>query len=158
MSKVEQSQAVDIAGWKKAATHYPLLPSNSRVGIRIPDLNAMIEAGQIPQHLLSAALGVAQAGADVDGSEVPTVESMTKNAAEEREFTDLMVKKAVVEPAITDADLPEIPTEDKQFIVAVATRQRDLDVEGEHIAGLTASEKFRRFRGLGEFDETLEGA
>lgn len=148
--------AVDVSGWKKAAVHYPLLPSGARVGIRIPDLQAMIESGAVPQHLLSAALGMATAGADDD--KVPSVEEMTKSAAEEREFADLMVLKTVVEPDLKEADLPELPTEDKQFIVAIASRQRDLDAEGEHIAGLTSSEKFRRFRGLGEFDAALEGA
>lgn len=155
----QQTQAVDKAGWIAKGVHYPLLPSGARVGIRIPDLAAMIESGQVPQHLLSAALGMAQQSPDGD-AKVPSVEEMTKSASEEREFTDLLVKAAVVEPELTDDDLKPggVPVEDKQFIVAIATRQRDLDVEGEHIAGLTSSEKFRKFRGLGEFDPALEGA
>lgn len=146
--------AVDVAGWKKAAKHYPLLPSGARVGLRIPDLNAMIESEQIPQHLLSAVTAMASEQAK---DKAPTVEDVTKNAREEREFMDLMVLQSVVEPKLTVADLPDLPTEDKQTIVAIATRQRDLDAEGEHIAGLTKSEKFRRFRRLGEFDENVEG-
>ena len=145
----QDTKAVSLSGWKKAATHNVLCPSGSRVGIRIPDFPAMIEAGDIPQHLLDAALGVA---GDADAK--PSVELIKQ----QREFTDNLVLLTVVEPKITPADVGDIPYEDKEFIVSVATRQRDLDAEGEHIAGLTKSEKFRRFRGLGEFDPTLEGA
>lgn len=139
--------AATVAAWKKAATHYPLCPSGTRVGIRIPDLAALIEAGEIPQHLLDVALGVVQ------GSEKPSIE-MVKS---QREFTDRLVAITVVEPKLTEEDLPLIPFEDKDFIVSVATRQRDLDAEGEHLAGLTKSEKFRRFRRLGEFEQDVEG-
>jgi hypothetical protein len=157
-TKTEETTAVDVAAWKKAAVHHPLLPSGVRVGLRVPDLAKMIETGQVPQHLLNAALGIAKAGLQ-DEQKVPSVEEMTQSAADDREFTDLITLACVTEPKLTEADLGEdgVPVEDKQFIVAIATRQRDLDAEGEHIAGLTKSEKFRRFRGLGEFDASLEG-
>ena len=149
MTTTEQSKAVTAAAWKKAAQHYPLCPSGARVGIKIPNLPRLIEAGDVPQHLLDTAIGVA-GGDDV----TPSIDLIKK----QREFTDMLVLMTVVEPKLTEADLPELPMEDMEFIVSVATRQRDLDAEGEHIAGLTSSEKFRRFRGLGEFDPTLEGA
>jgi len=142
------SDKLTVAGWKKAAVHEVCCPSAVRVKIKIPDLPALIEAGAIPQHLLDAAVGLAS-GADT----TPTVDLIKK----QREFTDKIVQITVVEPKLTDEDLKGIPYEDKEFIVSVATRQRDIDVEGEHIAGLTASAKFRKFRGLGEFDEDVEG-
>ena len=139
-----------LSGWKKAALHYPLCPSGVRVGIRIPDLPALIEAGDIPQHLLEAALGVASSGEPTK----PSIELIKQ----QREFTDTLVQLTVVQPVLKEDDLADLPYEDKEFIVAIATRQRDIDAEGEHIAGLSKSERFRRFRGLGEFDPTLEGA
>jgi hypothetical protein len=144
-------KATSKSGWKKAALHYPLLPSGERVGIRIPDLPAMIEAGTIPQHLLDAALGAAKQQANPDEVHVPTKEEIVQ----QKEFADLLVLTTVVEPKIDVSDLPDIPTEDKEMLVALATRARDLDAEGEHIAGLTKSEKFRRFRELGEFSPSL---
>jgi len=134
--------------WKQAAVHYPLMPSGVRVGIRIPDLPALIENGTIPQNLLDVALEVA--GGNV---ETPTKELIIQ----QREFTDLLVQTMVVNPKLTDADMPDVPFEDKELLVAIGTRKRDIDAEGEHIAGLSSSEKFRRFRGLGEFDPTLAG-
>lgn len=139
---------VTAAGWKKAANHEVLCPSGTRIVVKIPDLPALIEAGSIPQHLLDAALGVAN-----DPDTKPTVELIKQ----QREFTDVLTALTVVEPKLTDADIPDLPFEDKEFIVSLATRQRDLDAEGEHIAGLTRSEKFRRFRGLREFDQDVEG-
>lgn len=148
--QVQQDSTVSLSGWKKAAKHTVLCPSGARVGIRIPDLPAMIEAGEIPQHLLDAALGVAGSGEDAK----PSVELIKQ----QREFTDRLVLLTVTEPKLSEADVADVPYEDKEFLVSIATRQRDLDAEGEHIAGLTKSEKFRRFRGLGEFDPNVEGA
>lgn len=146
----DTQKAATATAWKKAAVHYPLLPSGVRVGIRIPNLPALIEAGEVPQHLLDAALGQA---ATADVPKAPTKEEIVH----QREFTDFLVKYTVVDPKLTDADVKEVPTEDKEFLVALATRTRDLDAEGEHIAGLTKSENFRRFRELGEFSPTLAG-
>lgn len=147
MSKTSQKTAT-LDQWVEAATHYPLCPSGVRVGIRIPDLPALIEAGDIPQHLLDVALGIA-AGDDSK----PSVDLIKS----QREFTDKLVQLTVVEPALDDEAVKKVPFEDKDFLVQVATRQRDLDVEGEHLAGLTKSDKFRRFRRLGEFSEDVEG-
>lgn len=136
--------------WKKAAVHEGvLMPSGVRVDIKIPDLPALIEAGTIPQHLLEAALGAAAPGS-VD---TPAADLIAK----EREFTDVLTAITVVNPSITPDDAAELPYEDKKMIVAMAMRQQDWDAEGEILGGLMTSEKFRRFRGLGEFDSTLAG-
>jgi hypothetical protein len=145
----DERRVTTAAAWKKAAQHDVLCPSGVIVGIRIPDLPALVETGDIPQHLLDAALGAASAGE----SQTPSKDMIVQ----QREFTDLVVGLTVVEPKLTEADIVSIPYEDKDFIVAIATRQRDLDAEGKHIAGLDKSERFRRFRRLGEFDETVEG-
>jgi hypothetical protein len=144
-----EATTTTVAGWKKSAKHPVLCPSGVRVEIRIPDLPLMIESGEIPQHLLEAALGVAGSN-----GATPSIELIKQ----QREFTDNLVMKTVVAPRLTEADMAEIPYEDKDFLVSVATRQRDIDAEGEHIAGLTKSEKFRRFRRLGEFSEDVADA
>lgn len=143
------TRAASLDEWVEAATHYPLLPSGKRVGIKIPDLPALIESGQIPQHLLDVAIKMVAGGAE----QTPSKEVI----AAQREFTDVLVQMTVVEPSLSDETVKRVPFEDKDFIVAIATRARDLDAEGEHLAGLTTSEKFRRFRRLGEFDKDVEG-
>lgn len=137
------------AAWKKAAKHTITCPSGTVVAIKLPNIPLMIESGKLPQHLLDAALGASE----LTEEQKPTAELIKQ----EREFTDFIVKVTVVEPELTDADLNEIPFEDKDFIVSVATRQRDLDAVGNHIGGLSSSATFRRFRGLGEFGSDVEG-
>lgn len=148
-SNGSEPKATSKAAWAKAATHTVRCPSGVYVEIRIPDLPALIEAGTIPQHLLDAAIGAA-APSQID---TPTVELIAK----EREFTDVLTSLTVVNPSITEEDARGLPYEDKEMLVGIAMRKRDWDAEGEILGGLMNSEKFRRFRGLGEFDPTLEG-
>jgi hypothetical protein len=136
------------AAWIKARYHEPLLPSGFRPTIIIPDLAKLIETGAIPQDLLDVALGA------VSGeNNVPSIELVKT----QREYTDKIVELMVIEPELTPEEIAQIPFQDKDMLVALANRQRDLDAEGEHISGLNKSEKFRKFRRLGEFDEDVAG-
>ncbi len=145
-----EDSVTSLSGWKKAREHDIRLPSGVRVLVVIPDLAALIESGHIPQNLLDAAL--AATGARGKG-DAPTREFILQ----ERDFTNRVVQATVVKPKLTDADLDDVPVEDKALIVEVATRQRDVDAEGNHIGGLHKSEDFRRFRGLDDLDASLEG-
>lgn len=147
----QNDKPISKSAWKKNAAHSVMCPSGSRITIRIPDIALLVQSGQLPQNLIDVALGRAR----TDAEEIPTAELVKQ----EIDFTNFVVKASVVEPVVTDEDLgPDgIPFEDKDFIVQLATRRRDLDVEGEHIAGLNSSEKFRQFRKLGEFSEDVEG-
>lgn len=148
-----EGQQVDgVDAWAKIGEHEVLCPSGAKVFIRIPDLAAIIESGELPQHLLDAALGVA-AKVSRGKEQAPTKELIAK----EREFTDFLVSITVVKPDLTPDQARRVPYEDKEMIVALATRQRDMDAGYNHIAGLDRSEKFRRFRRLGEFDPAVAG-
>lgn len=140
---------VSLAGWKKAKTHNVLLPSNVRVEIQIPDLAAIIESGDLPQHLLDVALGVANEGTDI----APTPELIKQ----QREFTEHLVLKTVVNPKLTADDVKDLPYEDLEMLVQIATRQRDFDAEYKQIAGLSSSKSWRKFRGFDDSDSDLEG-
>lgn len=135
--------------WAEAAVHTPVLPSGRRVKMKVLDLPTLIEAGEIPQHLMEAAAGVANA----DENFKPDVAFF----AREREFTDRVCILSVVSPQLNEANVKRIPAEDRAMLAAWATRARDVDAIGDHIGGLSTSEKFRRFRELGEFKPTLEG-
>jgi hypothetical protein len=143
----------NLDAWSNSGYHEVVCPSTVVVGIRIPDLAAIIEGGELPQHLVDAALKAAGATSAVSDAPEITVEDIKR----EREFTNFLVAKTVEEPALTPEDVSRIPVEDKEMIAAIALRLRDLDAEGSHISGLDKSEKFRKFRGLGEFEPTVEG-
>jgi hypothetical protein len=146
------TNVTSVEEWGAAGVHNILCPSGTRVDIRIPDLAALIEGGDLPQHLLDAALGVATKLSRGEQPK-PSVDMVAK----EREFNDFLVAVTVVKPSLTIEQAAKVPYEDKELIVAIATRQRDMDAEYEQIGGLTKSEKYRRFRKLGEFDPALEG-
>lgn len=145
----EERKPTTLAGWKRQAVHTVTLPSGAVADIRIPDITGLIESGAIPNDLLDAALGQVnrQPG-----------EKMTKaEVQQEHEFRRLIVALTVVSPKLEASEVDSIPSEDKDLLIAIATRRTDMDAEGSHIAGLDKSEKFRRFRRIGEFDPLLEG-
>ena len=146
-------QAVSAAQWKKAAVHPILLNSGVTVEIKIPDLPQLIEEDVIPQNLLDAALEVAGAVSRSGSPDAPTKDLIVK----EGQFKNTLTRLTVVNPKLTEDDVRDIPSEDKEIIVALATRQRDVDAEGNHIAGLDKSAKFRKFRSIGEFDPLVAG-
>jgi hypothetical protein len=144
---IEEKKAVSLSAWKKNATHYPTLPSGSVVGIKIPDLPALLAGGDIPQTLLEVALG-----ATTGQNPTPSRELL----GQQKEFTDRLVQVTVVDPPLKDADIDSIPYEDKLFLVEFATRQRDLDALGEHLAGLPTAKKWETFRSGDDGDTALE--
>lgn len=127
------------AAWKKAKTHSVMCPSGTEITVQIPNLAILAKTGQIPNSLISAAVKV------MEGEQELTPELL----ADQWEFYTRLILATVVEPSdLTESDVADLPYEDVEMIVEIASRQRDLDAEGKHIGGLDASEKFRKFRGL----------
>lgn len=143
-----KNRATSLAGWKKNKTHYPMLPSGTRVGIQVPDLPSLLAGGDIPQPLIEKALA--------DG---PDATPDPETIKQQNDFQSHLVKVTVVEPKLTDEDIKELPYEDISFIVEIATRQRDVDALGEHIGGLPAtSDQWAAFREGDGSDEAVEGS
>lgn len=123
------------AAWTKRAVHTPILPSGSQVTIVIPNLPALLKAGEIPNELLNVALK------NLGGEEL--TEEDAKAAAE---FNEYIVAVMVKEPEIEQADVSALPYEDVQMLVEFATRQRDTDALGYHLAGLETTDEWKKFR------------
>jgi hypothetical protein len=126
--------------WKARRKHQVTLPSGAQVGIVIPNQAALLKGGQIPNDLLAIVLKQQK------GDEDLTVEDI-KQAAE---FDRFLVTQTVVEPEITEDDLNDLPAEDLTMLVEFATRRRDTDVLGHHLAGLETTDEFKKFRDLEE--------
>jgi hypothetical protein len=140
MSTTDTTKPVTAAQWKKAKTHTITLPSASVVEIEIPDLPALVKAGQIPNELVDMAIKVAQ------GKKEVTREDIVQQA----DFYNKLCAISVKSPVVSEEDFANggIPFEDKEMIVELATRQRDIDAVGHHIAGLESVKEWRNFRGL----------
>lgn len=131
-----------------AGIHYPLLPSGVRVKLRLPDLPELIASDQLPNNLVDIAVKVAQ------GDKSVTIEAIKSQPA----FYKFVVQHSVLAPEVTDDLYAKLPVEDKEMIVALATRQTDLDAEYKHLGGLESSERWRKFRGLEDIYEDVEGS
>lgn len=135
-----------LEGWIKAKRHYVSLLSGYTVGIEIPNLPLLVKTGQIPNDLVTEALEAIKSG------------TMTPELVNQQfDFYSKLVVATVKEPDITEADVAELPFEDVELIVEIATRQRDVDALGHQIAGLHTSRDWRRFRGLDYSDEAMAG-
>lgn len=137
------------SGWKNNRRHTVTLPSYTVVDLEIPNLPQLIKTGQIPNNLVDAALGAAQA----QQGQAPTREQIGQQA----EFNDHLVSIAVKDPEITADDVADLPYEDVEMIVEIAMRQRDVDALYRQLGGLHKSEEWRTFRGVGLGAETMAG-
>lgn len=126
------------AAWKKAGAHAVVLNSGAVVKVRIPNLPQLVETGELPNDLIDVAIDLAS------GKEEVTTEHIKDQAR----FYRALISRTVVEPKITEDDVPDLPFEDVELLAELATRRRDIDAVGNHLGGLDASPKFRKFRGL----------
>jgi len=130
--------------WKKNAVHEVTLPSSTKVTIKLPNLAEMVRTGAFPNKLLPIA--VKQIAADeVD-------EDKVKDLAEYHRF---LVSHMVIKPAVEEDDVPDLPSEDVDMLVAIANRERDMDAVGHHLSGLETDEEFRKFRNLDRSSSNL---
>lgn len=132
--------------WKSAKRHPITLPSSFEVEIEVPNLPQLVKTGQLPNDLVAEALNTA-----TTGNLTPEIISS------QAEFYNKLVALTVKEPEVTEEDVPELPFEDVEMIVEIATRQRDLDALYHHIGGLEKSAEWRKFRGLDYGDEDVAG-
>lgn len=132
--------------WSAAKTHTVTLPSGFEIDMQIPNLPLLIKTGQIPNHLIDAALGAMQA------------EEITREMVEQQaDFYDKLVAISVVDPIIAEEEVKDLPFEDVDLIVDLATRQRDVDAMGRHLGGLHKSEEWKSFRRGDSLDPALDG-
>ena len=137
MSKTTKTQ------WFKAKRHEGVtLPSGTVVTVQIPNLPLMLKTGQLPNQLVEAA--VSQQNLAAKGN----LEVTREMIEEQWDYYSFLVSKTVAEPELTQEEVAEIPAEDVEMLVEIATRQRDMDAVYRHLAGLEQQETFRQFRGL----------
>ncbi|MBA3240084.1 MAG: hypothetical protein H0T60_02565 [Acidobacteria bacterium] len=143
---MSEQKAVTKAGWTKKKRHTVTLSSGAVVDIEIPNLPTLIKSGQIPNSLIDVAIKVATGTAKI-----------TRELVEEQaDFYNKLVSLTVVDPAITDDDVKDLPYEDVELLISLATRQRDLDALGHHIAGLDKNDDWRTFRNFDSVEPSLE--
>jgi hypothetical protein len=125
------------------------------VKIRLPDLTRLLKNDLLPERLRAVALK--QAFADVEPE--PQSENGSTNDAERYEtakematLLDWLVADMVLEPELTQDDVETIPGEDRDMLVAIAQRERDIDALGVTLGvePLSRWDTFRRFHECAE--------
>lgn len=141
----EPSRPRDASDWKGRKTHKDItLPSGTVVDIVLPNIQVLIKSGAIPNTLIDAALKQQNAG------------KVTREIISETwDFTCWIIPRTVVSPEITEEDVPDLPAEDIELLVGFASRTKDMDAVGHHLAGLETQRSFRDFRGITSLDEVL---
>jgi hypothetical protein len=131
-----------LAAWKKAAVHQITTSTGVEVEIKLPNLPELVAAGEFPNHLVDVAISVASGDRKVTADDIKA----------QAEFYRELLARTLVTPEVTPDQVKEIPFEDVELIASIATRQRDVDALGHHIAGLDKSEDWRKFRGIDYLD------
>lgn len=127
-----------LEAWKTGHKRHKItLPSGMEVSIEIPNLPLLIKTGQLPNHLIEAAV-------EMQGKRKITA----KDLEDQYEFIKQIVVLTVKEPDVVEADVDDLPFEDLEMIVQFAMRERDTDAVYHHIGGLEQVESFRDVRGL----------
>lgn len=138
--------------WKEKGVHTVTLPTGFVAKIRIPNLAKMAQAGELDNELLQYAVPSLPENPD----EEPTPEQKKENLTKLADFHQWLVSKTLVEPALTPEEVKDtVPTPDLEVLVELASRRRDMDVEGHHIGGLEVSAKWRKFRNIDDGDEDI---
>lgn len=133
------------AALKKQAVHEGItLPSGAVVTIKLPNINKMIRAGELPNELVEAAI-------QSQGEEKITREMVER----EWDFIEYIVPLTLVKPKVTAEDVAEIDPNDAAMIAAFAARRIDTDAVGHQLGGLETQASFRKARGLVSLDEAL---
>lgn len=141
----EQATPATKEAWRNARDHLVTLPSKTQVTIRIPNLPNIIKAGNIPNALMAVATQVAATG---------SVKKLDAEVIKEiPDFYRYLVSTTVVKPELAPEDVDDLPYEDIELIVALATRETEFDAVGHQLAGLEKIDSFRRFRNLPDLDE-----
>lgn len=139
------------AAWAKRAVHLIQLPSGVWVKIKIPDLTILLVGDAIPESLRGAALS--QVFEDIAKHVAPPAEGDAEPDEEGRmaalknlsELQRWLVLQMVQEPALTDADLADIPADDLGMLTLIAIRERDKDARGVTI-GVDPLSRWDAFR------------
>lgn len=147
MTAEKATKAASLSAWRANRLHQITLPSSTVVEIEIPDLPTLVKTGTIPNELVDIAIGVAQ-GKKITRDDI----------VQQADFYNKLCSLTVKSPAVTEEDFASgaLPFEDKEMIVELATRQRDLDAIGHHIGGLEKVAEFQKFRGLSDQYTGLE--
>jgi hypothetical protein len=139
------------SSWLKSGLHTITLHSGAVVKIRYPNLALMIRLGLVPTQLRTVAMKVAKGEINMVGGGIG--EDMPDDKSDEAfeelgklvELLDMLVMQMVAEPELTQEDVDQMPAEDRDMLLAIANRERDVDAVGRRL-GVEPLDRWDTFR------------
>lgn len=135
--------------------HTATLPSGQQVRFIIPDSNALITSGRLPEELTEIALyaasypdGAEGYVADLSVRASMGAENATEKLKQAYEHAVLLghwlVAHMLIAPEITPEDVPELPPLDVRMLLELGERKRNTDAEGVRLP-IAMLEEYHRF-------------
>lgn len=152
-SRPSARKAVTKSAWLKSGVHTITTYTGHTIRIKYPNLALMMRVGLVPTHLRAIAVKFARGEVNLASPALPTGEDQPEPAADEAydelvlmvELLDLIVMEMVVEPKLTQEDVDEMPGEDRDLLLAIANRERDVDAVGRRL-GVELLSRWDTFR------------
>lgn len=141
-----------VGEWQRRRFAKATLPTGQEVTLRAVTLDELAALDALPDDLVAVAWYEKLPGGI--SAQIPAPELQTpEGAARARKLSqdtlalrDKLVLAAVVEPAITETDLPSLDPFDKDMVANLASRQDDLDATGRRVWGVEPLNTFQDFR------------
>lgn len=148
--------------WRQKAVHTVTGPSGATVKIRIPGIGTLLEAGELPHHLVAIALldishrdGAAAALRKLldDVLDDEKREELLGEVKKLGEYQRRLVAAALIEPALTYEEVAsgEYPEDDLSMIAEIVQRTRAFDARGVRI-GVEPLDRWAAFHSEHGFD------
>jgi hypothetical protein len=140
--------------WLKSGTHTITTYTGHVIKIKYPNLALMMRIGLIPTHLRATAVKVAKGEVTTSGAAALGVgEDLAEPEGDEAyeeilrvvELMDLLIAEMVVEPKLSQEDIDAMPGEDRDLLLAIANRERDVDAAGVRL-GVEPLSRWDTFR------------
>jgi hypothetical protein len=151
-STQDSNGVASLAGWKQRRYALATLPTGLKVRLRSVTLDELAAEEGLPDTLVRVAVleqlpggAVAEMARDmVAGPEgIARTRELSRDVLALR---DRLILRAVVEPALEQADLADLDPFDKGMIAALASRERDDDAAGRRVWGVEPLNTFQVFR------------
>lgn len=147
--------ASSLADWKQLGVHEIALPSGAVVKARIPDAGALLRADAMPERLRAIVLlelthkdGAAGALAEQIIAGIDDTEKLADIEKSQQALDQMqrrLLLEMVVDPALAEDDLDDVPVDDRLMLVGIAQRELAYDALGRRV-GVEPLDRWDTFR------------
>lgn len=153
----QEHTSPSVSDWKRRRHAPATLPTGQQVTLRRLTLDELAADDALSNELVAAVvLELQPGGIAVEMARLQDLEKQRELGRDMLRVRDALVLRAVVEPALEPADIPELDPFDKAMIADIASGQSDVDATGRRVWGVEPLNTFQAFRDEHGCDEGCE--